>query len=119
MRILRVFRNRTPPIFFIPSVFIAYGCLELYDRPHLIYPLFVYSARICGYSQVFVGIEDDIILNTRKFPHPIKIDGILSLDDDIQGGPEVSRHFSILNNFRQEHARELGVSLIEKGCFAA
>ncbi len=39
--------------------------------------------RLCRYSQVFVGIEDDINRNTRKFLHPIKIEGILSLDDDI------------------------------------
>jgi len=31
--------------------------------------------------QEFVGIEDDITQNTHKFPHPIKIEGILGLDD--------------------------------------
>jgi hypothetical protein len=78
-----VFRNKTAPIFFIPSVFIAYGYLELYDLPQLLYPLFLWSAGSCGYSQVFVDIEDEITRNTRKFSHPIKIEGILSLDDDI------------------------------------
>jgi hypothetical protein len=33
--------------------------------------------------QVFVGIKYNIIRNTRKFPHPIKIEGIFSLDYDI------------------------------------
>jgi hypothetical protein len=73
MRVLWVFRNKTPPIFFIPSVFIAYEYLDLYDRSYILYPLFLQSEGICGYSQVFVDIEDDIIRNTRKFPHPIKI----------------------------------------------
>jgi hypothetical protein len=76
MRVLRVFRNKTPPIFFILSVFIAYGYFDLYDRPQLIYPLFLWSTEICEYSHVFVGIEDDRIGNTRKFPHPIKIERI-------------------------------------------
>ncbi len=76
MRVLQVFRNETLPIFFILSVFIAYGYLDLYDRPQLLYPLFLWSAGICGYSQAFVGIEDDIIRDIRKFPHPIKIEGI-------------------------------------------
>jgi hypothetical protein len=83
MRVLWVFRNKTPPIFVIPSVFIVYGYLDLYDRPQLLYSLFLWNTEICGYSQVFVGIEDDITRNTRKFSHPIKIEGILSLDDDI------------------------------------
>ena len=83
MRVLWVFRNKTPPIFFIPSVFLAYGYLDLYDRPQLLYPLLWWSAGVCGYLQVSVGIEDDITRATRKFPHPIKIEDILSLDDDI------------------------------------
>jgi len=65
-----VFRNITPPILCLFSVFIAYGYLDLYDRPQLLYPMFVWSAGSCAYSQVFVGIEDDIIRKTRKFPHP-------------------------------------------------
>ena len=75
MRVLWVFRNKTPPIFFIPSVFIVYRYLDLYNRPYLLYSLFLQSAGICGYSQVLVDIEDDIIRNTPQFPHPIKIEG--------------------------------------------
>ncbi len=62
-----MFRNKTPPILF---VFIAYGYLDLYDRPQLLYPMFVWSAGSYAYSQVFVVIEDDIIRKTRKFPRP-------------------------------------------------
>jgi len=87
-----VFRNKTTPIFFILSVFIACGYLDLYDCPQLLYPLFLWSAGICGYSQAFVGIEDDIIRDTRKFPHPIKIEGILSLDDDIFRQTRIGMH---------------------------
>jgi hypothetical protein len=65
-----VFRNKTPSILFILSIFIAYGYLDLYDRPQLLYPMFLWSAGSCAYSQVFVGIEDDIIRKTHKFPHP-------------------------------------------------
>jgi hypothetical protein len=95
MRVLRVFRNKTPPIFFILSIFIAYGYLDLYDRPQLLYPLFLWSAGICGYSQVFLGIEDNIIRNTRKFPYPIKIECIFSLDDDILERPVITAPIKI------------------------
>jgi hypothetical protein len=90
-----VLRNKTPPIFFILSIFIAYGYLDLYDRPQLLYPLFLWSAGICGYSQVFLGIEDNIIRNTRKFPHPIKIECIFSLDDDILERPAITAPIKI------------------------
>jgi hypothetical protein len=38
----------------------------------------------CGYSQVFLGIEDSINRNICKFPYPRKIECIFSLDDILE-----------------------------------
>ena len=54
MRLLWVFRNKTPPILFIPSVCVAYGYLDLYDRPYLLYPLLLYGAGIAGLSKYII-----------------------------------------------------------------
>ncbi len=43
----------------------------------------------------FVGIENEIIRNTRQFPHCIKIEDILSLDDDIFRKAAISARIKI------------------------
>jgi hypothetical protein len=52
---------------------------------HNFYTLYFYGVWefVSIRRSFFVGIENDIIQNTCKFPHRIKIEDILSFDDDI------------------------------------